>query len=217
MTMSMIVYEADEDLAGALSLLARPGTVMARLPDRAAGNAAVGLLRRRSDGAETVGAIGASTAALLRDRSWIEAHSQGGWRISKGGIQALRRYRSATLPSGAPYLTSEVSAASPTSGSAVAAINPDESPLGWLRHRKGKDGVPLISEPQFLAGERLRADFWRAQMTPRVTASWSDTPSSRRQRRAAPGIGIEIADSVIAAKDRVSRALVAVGRSLPAF
>ncbi len=52
-------------------------------------------------------------------------------------------------------------------------LNPAESPIAWLRRRKDKDGEPMISQPQFDAGERLRADFWFAQMTPRVTANWS--------------------------------------------
>ncbi len=93
-------------------------------------------------------------------------------------------------------------------------INEGESPLGWLRRRKDRTGAPLISEFQFQAGERLRADFWRAQMTPRVTQSWSMTASSRRSRRAAPGSSVELADAVIAAKRRVQQALEAVGPEL---
>ena len=31
----------------------------------------------------------------------------------------------------------------------------------------------MISQAQFDAGERLRADFWFAQMTPRTTTNWS--------------------------------------------
>ncbi len=94
-------------------------------------------------------------------------------------------------------------------------VNETESPLGWLRKRKDRNGNPLISEVQFQAGERLRADFWRAQMTPRVTMSWSAmTASSKRVKRAAPGASTEISDAVIAAKARVARALDAVGPEL---
>ena len=31
----------------------------------------------------------------------------------------------------------------------------------------------MLSDAEFDAGEKLRADFWFAQMTPRVTANWS--------------------------------------------
>jgi hypothetical protein len=86
--------------------------------------------------------------------------------------------------------------------------------LAWLSRRRDKDGNALLSEAQFQAGERLRADFWFAQMTPRVTASWNPAASSRRERKAAPGTGAELQDHVVAAKERVHRALRAVGPEL---
>lgn len=94
---------------------------------------------------------------------------------------------------------------------AVAVINDAESPLAWLRRRKGRDGNVLITTAQFDAGERLRADLWRAQMTPCVTSNWSGNAPGQRQRRSAPGTGVEIADSVVAARQRVHRALRAAG------
>ncbi len=98
--------------------------------------------------------------------------------------------------------------------SSAPAINDAESPLSWLRRRRDKDGKPLISEEQYTAGERLRADFWFAQMTPKVTSTWDATYSSRRQRRAAPGAGIELQDHIVAARERVRMALKAVGPEL---
>lgn len=93
----------------------------------------------------------------------------------------------------------------------MLATSAAESPLAWLRRRKGKDGNALITAAQFDAGERLRADLWHAQMTPRVTADWSGNAPGRRQPRSAPGAGIDIADNVIAARQRVHAALRAVG------
>lgn len=97
---------------------------------------------------------------------------------------------------------------------AAAQFNPEESPLGWLARRRDKNGQPMISEAQFLAGEKLRADFTFAQMAPRLTTNYSDAPMSSTARRGAPGAGIDIADNVIAATERVRRALVAVGPEL---
>lgn len=205
----------DDDLMAALAILARPGTIAPVLPERCGSTMMVGLVRTRTDGAETVGTIGGSTAETLRERAWIEPHPRGGWRISRDGIGALRRFRSMVEPvSAAGEPPGAGGGARKTRDRDVATVNPSESPLGWLWHRKGKDGAPLISEAQFLAGERLRADFWRAHMTPRVTAAWTDTAPTRRQRRSTPGAGIDLADSVIAAKDRIRRALVAVGPEL---
>lgn len=97
---------------------------------------------------------------------------------------------------------------------AAAVINDEESPLAWLRRRKDRNGEPMISQVQFDAGERLRADFWFAQMTPRVTANWSLLLSGGGGSRGAPDIGPDVRDSVIAAHERVKRALAAVGPDL---
>lgn len=94
------------------------------------------------------------------------------------------------------------------------AINPAESPIAWLRRRKDRDGEPMISQHQFDAGERLRADFWFAQMTPRVTANWSAEAPMERRRRSGPTTSSEMLDNVAAARQRVGRALAAVGPEL---
>jgi hypothetical protein len=57
-------------------------------------------------------------------------------------------------------------------GAVDVTIDELESPLAWLARRKGRDGQPLIEPVQFQAGERLRADFTRANLTPTVTSSW---------------------------------------------
>jgi uncharacterized protein DUF6456 len=90
-------------------------------------------------------------------------------------------------------------------------VNEAESPLGWLRSRKGRNGRPLIDEAQYEAGERLRADYWFAHMSPQVTANWSALAPADRSRRGAPSNAAALRDEVLAAKERVMRALMAVG------
>ena len=51
-------------------------------------------------------------------------------------------------------------------------VNLAESPLGWL-HSRG-----LVDDRQFDAGERLRADWERAQLAPRITMKWDAAPAS---------------------------------------
>lgn len=84
--------------------------------------------------------------------------------------------------------------------------------LAWLHRRRDKNGQPLISSEEREAGERLAADFNAALMNPRVTASWSGTASSRRERRGPPGHGIDMADYAISAKQRFEAAFRAVGK-----
>lgn len=86
-----------------------------------------------------------------------------------------------------------------------------DSPLGWLRRRKDKSGETLITAEQFAAGERLATDFMLAAMGARTTVSWSPVAASTRGGGSAR---IEITDAVIAAKQRVTRALAAVGPEL---
>jgi hypothetical protein len=90
-------------------------------------------------------------------------------------------------------------------------VNEVESPLGWLKSRKDRNGRPLIANHQYEAGERLRADYWFAHLSPRVTSNWSGLASTERSRRAAPSNAAALRDEVIAAKERVMRALMAVG------
>lgn len=87
-------------------------------------------------------------------------------------------------------------------------VDEAESPLGWLARRRGRDGQPLIAPHQLLAGEKLRADFTRAQLTPRTTSNWDNPISSGRGSAAAAGT---LTDAVVAARQRVNLALEAVG------
>jgi hypothetical protein len=93
-------------------------------------------------------------------------------------------------------------------GDVDVAVDEAESPLAWLARRTGQDGQPLIQAVQLQAGERLRADFTRAQLTPRITSSWD---ASISQGRRGQGGGGTFTDAAVAARERLHRALDAVG------
>jgi hypothetical protein len=93
-------------------------------------------------------------------------------------------------------------------GAISVLVNESESPLAWLARRKGRDGRTMISSNQFIAGEKLRADFTRAHLSPRVTSDWS-APTSR-SRTFASGAA-EMTDLVIASRQRVRLAMEACG------
>ena len=103
----------------------------------------------------------------------------------------------------------------PAPSRAMPDVNMAESPLAWLARRKDKDGKAMISDAEFQAGERLRADFWFAHMTPSVTANWSLLLSGGGGRQSrSPDHGAEIQDHVDAARERVRRALQMAGPDL---
>lgn len=85
-------------------------------------------------------------------------------------------------------------------------VNLAESPLGWLRARG------LVSQRQFDAGERLRFDWERAQLPPRVTMSWNQAPVSRS--RGGSSDGPDLNGAQVDAKRRFENAISAAGPGL---
>jgi hypothetical protein len=92
-------------------------------------------------------------------------------------------------------------------GVSDVTVDEAESPLAWLARRKGRDGRALIEPVQLLAGERLRVEFTRAQLMPRITANWSAAVADGR-RGASPA---SFTEAVIGARQRVRHALDAIG------
>jgi hypothetical protein len=86
------------------------------------------------------------------------------------------------------------------------AVNLAESPLGWLFARG------LLSRRQFDAGERLRCDWERAQLAPRVTVVWDSAPVSRGRGGAAGTPDLN--GTQLDAKARFEAAITAAGPGL---
>ena len=85
-------------------------------------------------------------------------------------------------------------------------VNMAESPLGWLLARG------LVSRRQFDAGERLRADWERAQLAPRVTMAWDAAPVARG--RGGSAADPDLNGAQIDAKRRFDAAIAAAGSGL---
>lgn len=85
-------------------------------------------------------------------------------------------------------------------------VNLAESPLGWLFARG------LLTRAQFDAGERLRGDWERAQLAPRVTMAWDSAPIARSRGGAAPELAAS--NSQLDAKRRFDAALSEAGPGL---
>ena len=98
-------------------------------------------------------------------------------------------------------------------GYETLAVNHAESPLGLLHRRKGKDGRPFIDAREFRAGERLRADYTRGRIMPRLGVNWDSAGSAGRRHGEAGGI-VELTDAVLVARRRVEKAIEAVGPEL---
>lgn len=93
------------------------------------------------------------------------------------------------------------------------SVNAAESPLALLAKRRVRDGKPFIDGREFAAGERLRTDYTRGQIMPRLGANWVASVASGRRHGGAGGMA-ELTEGAIAARQRVERALDAVGPEL---
>lgn len=93
-----------------------------------------------------------------------------------------------------------------------ALVNRLESPLASLCRLKEKTGDAFLPESAFAAGERLHADFTRGGLQPRLTMSFEPRIAGRQKGEA--GAGRDLTDTALAARQRVARAITAIGPEL---
>jgi hypothetical protein len=207
--MNRLVRGEQEDAAGArrlLKALNEEGAVLRKAKD---GHVLVGLSALQRQGIR----VAKSLVDICVRQDWIERMGEN-LVLSDVGRSMLRR---AEAGDDAFRQQHQVRGAQLKEIDGIrrpVLVNDAESPLGWLKSRKDRNGRPLISDQQFEAGERLRADYWFARLSPRVTANWSAHAPSGRSRRGAPSGAADLRDEVIAAKERVMRAIEAVGPEL---
>lgn len=130
--------------------------------------------------------------------------------LSNLGNMAARRAASLTTSFQDQHRDLATAVIDTGTGLGVATVNWAESPLAQLMRRKTRDGRPFLSQAEFEAGERLRDDYTRGQIMPRLGANWEASVSSGRRQG---GIA-DLTDAALAARLRVERAIVAVGPEL---
>lgn len=92
----------------------------------------------------------------------------------------------------------------PRRGGRSATVNLCESPLTWL-HARGH-----ITDRQFDAGERLRADWERAQLSPSITMRWDAV----RIKGSGGDTALTAGERQLAAKGRFDGAVALAGAGL---
>lgn len=91
----------------------------------------------------------------------------------------------------------------PRKGRRSVTVNAAESPLAWL-HARGH-----LPDRLFDAGERLRADYERAHLSPSITMRWDPV-----RIRSTGDAGLNPTERQLAAKDRFDGAIRAAGKGL---
>ncbi|WP_137135349.1 DUF6456 domain-containing protein [Rhizobium sp. FKY42] len=87
-----------------------------------------------------------------------------------------------------------------------------ESPLGHLRRLKDRTGAPFLPQEAVEAGDRLAADFERGQLQPSITSTWEPRLATRGSGQG--GGKQDLSDSAMMARDRLWRAVDAIGPEL---
>ena len=186
---------------------------MAR-PDASPAWSADGASLEVTNGGERLASAPAALVATLASLGLIATSASSVPALTLAGQAWLRRQ----LASDDPFLAQHRDIRrrqikSAHGATATVTVNDAESPLTWLRRRKDGNGAALLDDTLFEAGERLRRDYTFAALIPRTTADWSNSGASSSSNRGASPAGA-MRDDVIAAKQRVNRALGGVGPEL---
>lgn len=145
-------------------------------------------------------------------RAGLVCHEGGELHLSNAGVAFARRSSAPTEPFRAQHAMLENRIVEMPAGRQKVTANVNESPLSKLAYRRNRNGEPFLTATEFRAGERLRADFTRGQIMPRVGMNWQRVAVS--ERRGGAGGMAELTDAALAARQRVEQALAAIGPEL---
>lgn len=177
----------------AMRLLSRPGAVV---EGRGVGyGVRLGASRRRS----VMLVLDEAAFQVLAREATLRVRPQGGWIM-------VARLEPSAPPPGRPSVI-EVEVDMPDGGK--RRRNLGESPIAWLARRRDGAGRPWLSPVEAAAGERLREEFESLGSQGRTTMRWDLTPRVSGGRP-----GLAPAERDLAARERIAKALAAVGPGL---
>lgn len=139
----------------------------------------------RQDRILTVGWLDASHVSALEAADFLTDIGDGRFVLAPTGRNVVRRMKAAPSPADAG--AGNAPAAPPIIVAEPEQRSERECSLAWMKARQNKDGLPYLSDEAFAAGERLRADFHRAGMMPRVTVDWDMVPRTADERAGLSG------------------------------
>lgn len=187
-------------------------------------------MRFLARGAAALRAAGAGTATLLEggERGTIAVRpcvldrlEQAGFvstagdeiRLTEAGSSSLREVAAQPRRARAQHEDLGTATVTVKGVSQLVTVNHAESPLALLWRRKARDGSRFLEVREFRAGERLRSDYSRGQIMPRVGVNWSGFGAGAPSRGSANGIA-DLTDAALASRKRVEHAIRAVGPEL---
>ena len=149
--------------------------------------------------------VDGALAAAMRAKGWLAAEAGGRLVLTAAGEGWYARALAVSDPFAAQHQLRRTKTICDEQGrERRVVVNAAESPLLWMCQRK------LVGEVQCQAGERLRRDYTLAQLSPRLGVDLS-APAVFGSRAQKPEL---LSDTVLAAKQRFSAAMRAVGPGL---
>ncbi|QPC87186.1 hypothetical protein GA830_10870 [Mesorhizobium sp. NBSH29] len=146
-----------------------------------------------------------SSGLVLRDKT-------GSIKLADAGVAWLKRQATSCDPFAGQHRDLAGVRIEMSDGAiATVTANLAESPLAKLLRHKMRNGSAFLSAEEFQAGERLRSDYTRGQIMPRLGAHWEASVSSGR--RGGNGMA-DITDAALASRQRVDLAIDAIGPEL---
>lgn len=112
--------------------------------------------------------------------------------------------------SDAAYIEKEI--VDPAGNRIDVKYNRNHSSLSALARLKQSNGELYFSPALIEAGERLYADFYRGQLTPRVSSNWEPRLSQSKLR--GRNHSVDLNDSAMSAKERFNLAMQSIGPEL---
>lgn len=194
--------EADRRLARALRLLSAPNAWL-----EPSGEGQYGVRQSADRRRRVVLRLDEADFTRLVGEPGLAPRPGGGWRLLRPPAEAGTAPPAAGRPS---HIEGRRAVVETDGRTSLKTANLGESPIAWLARRRDASGRPWLTLVEVAAAEKLRDDFVLAGTLGRLTMSWSPAPRSRGGR----GPGAEPAERARAAKDRIARALTAVGPGL---
>lgn len=133
--------------------------------------------------------------------------------LTGSGLAFWRRHRDGTADFQQQHRDVEQGLVEQDGAAISVSVNHAESPLSVIARRRDRDGRRFLTDDEFRAGERLRSDYTRGQLMPRVGANWQASVASGRGRGERGGAA-ELTEASLAARQRVESAIRAVGPEL---
>jgi hypothetical protein len=166
------------------------------------------------DGGER-GVLGEDVLVLSQlVKEGLVARVGGSVGLAETGSHALKRGEAGTDGLSAQPQERRTETINTDAGRESVVVNDAESPLMLLWRRRDRSGRHFLSEQEFRAGERLRMDYTRGRILPRLGINWSSIGGGAGHGTGAANGVTDLSDTSLAARQRVENAISAVGPEL---